>query len=61
MTDLIKAKYEQSPRHWPYYLMIFAVICGVFIWSMTVMNMSGMSEKAQQLQVISLKGFSIRI
>ena len=44
MTDLIKAKYEQSPRRWPYYLVIFAVICGVFIWSMTVMNMSGMSE-----------------
>jgi hypothetical protein len=45
MTDLIKEKYAQRPRRWPYYLVIFAIVAGIFVWSMTVMNMSGMSEK----------------
>src|SRR5574340_680787 len=56
MTDLIKAKYEQSPRRWPYYLAIFAVICGIFIWSSTVMNMSGMSEKGTAIAGNIFKG-----
>ncbi|MDN5983637.1 MAG: ABC transporter permease subunit, partial [Lactococcus sp.] len=36
--------------------MIFAVICGVFIWSMTVMNMSGMSEKGTAIAGNIFKG-----
>ena len=32
MTDLIKEKYAQSPRRWPYYMVIFAIVAGIFVW-----------------------------
>lgn len=56
MTDLIKEKYAQSPRRWPYYLVIFAIVAGIFVWSMTVMNMSGMSEKGTAIAGNIFKG-----
>ncbi|WP_172355799.1 phosphonate ABC transporter, permease protein PhnE [Pseudolactococcus insecticola] len=49
MNAAIKEQYGKQPRKWHYYLLIFIIIAAIFIWSMTVMNMSGMSKNGVKI------------